>query len=107
MKDRNNFMGLSGFVWWVGVIENRMDPIKLGRCQVRIFGWHTDNKALLPTEDLPWAQVILPVNNSRVIDPPRLDEWVVGFFLDGENAQYPVIMGVLPGIKQEEPNKSS
>ena len=36
------------------------------------------------------------------MDPPRLGEWVVGFFMDGENAQYPVIMGVLPGIKQEE-----
>ena len=102
MMDRNNFMGASGFVWWVGEIENRMDPLKFGRCQVRIFGWHTENKALLPTTELPWSQVILPVNNSRVMDPPRLGEWVVGFFMDGENAQYPVIMGVLPGIKQEE-----
>jgi hypothetical protein len=30
---------------------------------------------------------------------PQLDEWVVGFFLDGENGQQPVMMGMLPGMK--------
>ena len=29
----------------------------------------------------------------------RIGDWIVGFFLDGENAQQPVMMGVLPGIK--------
>ena len=38
----NNFIGKDGFNWWVGVVENRMDPLKLGRCQVRIFGYHTE-----------------------------------------------------------------
>jgi hypothetical protein len=37
----------------VGVVENRIDPLQLGRCQVRIFGHHTENKQLLPTSDLP------------------------------------------------------
>lgn len=107
MVDKNNFMGLSGFVWWIGVIENRKDPLKLGRCQVRIHGWHTDNKAQLPTQDLPWAQIILPMNGSRIINPPNLNDWVLGFFLDGENAQFPLCLGIIPGIKQEDTNNDS
>ena len=107
MIDKNNYIGLSGFVWWVGIIENRKDPLKMHRCQVRIIGWHTDNKAQLPTSDLPWAQVLLPVNLSRVNNPPSLGDWVVGFFMDGESAQFPVIMGVMPGIKQPQNNKNT
>ena len=56
----NNFIGKDGFNWWVGVVENRMDPLQLGRCQVRIFGHHTENKQLLPTSDLPWCLPQLP-----------------------------------------------
>jgi len=28
----NYFMGLDGFVWFTGVVEDRNDPDKLGRC---------------------------------------------------------------------------
>ena len=31
-------------IWWQGVVEDRYDPLKLGRCRVRILGHHTDNK---------------------------------------------------------------
>jgi hypothetical protein len=101
MIDKNNFMGLNGFVWWVGVIENRVDPLAMGRCQVRIFGWHTDNLSLLPTKDLPWAQALLPINNTKSWQPPTVGDWVAGWFLDGENGQFPVMMGVLSGLKQD------
>ena len=30
-----------------------------------------------------------------------LGEWIVGFFMDGESGQAPVMMGVLPGIETE------
>lgn len=96
--DRKNFMGLDKFVWWVGVIEARNDPLGLGRCQVRIFGWHSDNKSLIPTEDLPWAQPMYPINNPDSFNVPKIGEWIIGFFLDGESAQFPVMMGTLPGI---------
>ena len=39
--NRNNFIGLSGFVWWVGVVEDVKDPLASGRARIRIFGWHT------------------------------------------------------------------
>lgn len=95
-----NFLGKDGFVWFIGVIEDRTDPLGLGRCRCRIFGWHTDNPAKLPTKDLPWAQPLYPINNSKTFSAPKVGEWVVGFFLDGMNGQSPVMMGVLPGIQK-------
>jgi hypothetical protein len=94
---RKNFMGMDGFVWWMGVVENRLDPMKLGRVQARIFGIHTSDKNLIPSADLPWAHPMMPVNNSMV-STPKEGDYVVGFFLDGDSAQYPVVMGILPGI---------
>jgi len=98
---RNNFVGLSGFIWWVGEVEARVDPLAVGRCKVRIFGWHTDNKSLLPTDLLPWAHPMMPINNSKSFSAPRIGDWVVGFFMDGESGQFPIMMGVLPSIKAE------
>jgi hypothetical protein len=100
MSNRNNFMGLNGFVWWIGVVERRVDPLGIGRCQVRIFGWHTDDTSALPSEDLPWAHPMLPINNSKSMSPPRIGDWIVGFFGDGESGQFPIMMGVLPGIQR-------
>jgi hypothetical protein len=96
----NNFIGKDGFNWWVGVVENRTgDPLKLGRCQVRIFGHHTENKILLPTEDLPWALPSLPTNNSQNFSVPKEGDYITGFFADGESSQSPIMTGVLPGLK--------
>jgi len=93
-----NFLGKDGFIWWTGVIEDRQDPLNLGRCRVRIFGWHSEDKMLVPTESLPWALPKLPVNNSRTFTTPTEGEWVTGYFFDGSSAQFPVYDGVLPGI---------
>ena len=97
-----NFVGLNGFIWWVGVIENRVDPLRVGRCQVRIFGWHNENPTILPTKDLPWAQAMIPLNNSKHISPPASGEWVLGFFMDGDAGQIPIVFGVMPHIAQKE-----
>jgi len=98
-----DFAGLNGFVWWTGIIEDRNDPIKLGRCRVRIVGWHSPNKAQLPTASLPWAQPIYPPNNTNTY-APREGDMVFGFFLDADNAQAPVIVGVFPSIPLSAPN---
>jgi hypothetical protein len=97
--ENKNFIGKNGFIWWVGIIENRVDPLTVGRCQVRIIGWHEDDPKIVPTKDLPWAQAMIPLNNSKHFSSPRVGEWVVGFFMDGEQGQLPVMMGVLPGLK--------
>jgi len=70
MTNRNNFLGISSFIWWVGIVENRVDPLGFGRCQVRIFGWHTQNQSQLPVTDLPWAQPMYPINNSKSFSAP-------------------------------------
>lgn len=100
MENRNGFNGLGGFIWWVGVVESRVDPLRTGRYQVRIFGWHTDNKSQLPTKDLPWAHPVHSVNNPKAFSPLDIGDWVVGFFMDGESAQFPVVFGVMPGMKK-------
>lgn len=98
---KQDFIGLNGFIWWVGVVETRDDPLKLGRCRVRIFGWHADNLSDLPTEQLPFAQVLLPTTGTRTSSTIREGDWVSGYFLDGENAQEPVVVGIFPGIVSE------
>ena len=49
-----------------GIVENRQDPLSLGRCQVRIVGLHTHDKSLLPTADLPWATPVQPVTSAAM-----------------------------------------
>ena len=98
--DRNNFLGLDRFIWWVGVIEDRGDPLKMGRCRVRIFGWHDKNLDAVPSVDLPWAYPLLPVTQSQGVPNYKEGDWVMGFFLYARIGQQPVIVGVLPGIPQ-------
>jgi hypothetical protein len=83
---------------WTGVVEDYDDPLKTGRLRVRINGFHNINKTVLPTTDLPWAMVALPVNGSTTATGPKVGDWVIGFFFDGESAQLPVVTHVLPGI---------
>lgn len=104
--EKDTFLGQSGFIWWLGVVENRNDPLNMGRCQVRIFGWHTDNLQYIPSKDLPWSQPIFPVNESFTSKTPKESDYVVGFFLDGQSGQFPAIFGVIPGIPSEKPNQS-
>ena len=80
-----NFAGLDGFVWWMGVVESRDDPLGLGRCRVRIYGWHTSSLVNIPTEDLPWAHAAHAINTSAFTTPKESD-LVFGFFVDGRNA---------------------
>lgn len=96
-----NFMGLNNFVWWFGVVENRIDPLELGRCQVRCFGWHSEKTDQIPKEDLPWAHPVLPVGASSVKPPPE-GAMVFGFFADGEEGRFPVMLGVVPSIPDLE-----
>ncbi len=104
MTDTNNFMGKGNFVWFNGVVEDRADPEYLGRVRVRALSFHTQDKEELPTEDLPWSQVILPITSAGIsglgVSPSFLvvGSWVVGYFRDGEMAQEPVVFGTIPGF---------
>ena len=99
-------MGKDGFSWFVGVVEDRNDPAKVGRVRVRVLGRHSESLTEVKTTDLPWAHVMHPVTDPSMQGlghtPSFLTEgsWVVGFFRDTE-AQQPVIMGSLPGIPSD------
>jgi len=99
-----DFMGKDGFIWFAGVVEDRQDPLKLGRVRVRCLGYHTEDKKVLPTSDLPWAHPLLPITSSGISGightPLGLLEgsWVIGFFRDADTKQDAVILGSLPGI---------
>ena len=107
-----NFMGLSGFFWFTGLVEDRQDPLKAGRVRVRILGQHTSDKTLLPTADLPWSLVMLPITASGVSGIGNSatglleGSWVFGFFRDGQRRQEPVILGSLPGRPTQAANSS-
>ena len=112
MGQSDHFMGLDGFVWFVGVVEDRNDPSKLGRVRVRCLGYHTSDKVLIPTEDLPWAHVMHPITSPSMqgmgSTPSFLVEgtWVMGFFMQADMRQQPMIMGSLPGNPYETGDSS-
>jgi hypothetical protein len=103
MSEQSYFMGLDGFVWFVGVVEDRNDPDALGRVRVRCVGFHTEDISALPTTDLPWAHVMHPVTDPSMhgmgSTPSFLVEgsYVIGFFRDAGDKQQPIIIGSLPG----------
>ena len=105
--NNENFMGLGGFLWFFGVVEDRQDPLKVGRLRVRIVGVHTQDKQALPTTDLPWALCVLPITASGISGIGQSatglleGSWVFGFFRDGNFRQEPLILGSLPGRPTE------
>jgi len=108
------FLGISEFKHFVGVVEDRFDPEKLGRLRVRCLGIHTSDKNKIATADLPWASVLLPVTSSGISglghSPSFIVEgaWVWGYFRDGNNLmQEMVIVGTLPGRPAELGNTES
>lgn len=104
------FLGQDGFVWWIGVVEDTSDPLLMGRARVRIFGYHapytTSEDTLTSTgpaaSELPWAIAVMPTNIPDAYGKPRLGDWVLGFFLDGKEAQEPAILGYIPGFASDQ-----
>lgn len=110
------FLGAS-FNWWVGQIasdstwrDNHLAgkfeskdqiPGWARRYKVRIIGLHDREEKVISSDQLPWAQVMYPVTggggqaNAGATANLRQGNFVFGFFLDGQDQQVPVIMGVL------------
>ena len=113
MATRTDFLGRDGFTWWVGEVENIKDPAEIGRVKVRILGWYTGNQEgqaylkEVPPEILPWATVLLPndqpqTKSSGTTTELQCGAWVLGFFLDGEEAQLPCVLGAFRGFGQQK-----
>lgn len=102
---RSDFIGKDSFVWFLGCIEDVNDPKLSHRVKVRCVGWHPkrkksdgENEDALSTDDLPWARVMMPVTHpqqARIGGKHGLLPgcWVMGFFLDGDEAQDPMVIG--------------
>ena len=87
---------------YYGIVEDRQDPLKIGRVRVRVHGVHTSSKLSVSTPDLPWAQVMLPTTSAGLSGFGTQHGLVEGstvilFFRD-EHKQQPVIIGSAPGI---------
>ena len=117
------FLGAS-FLWWVGQIAddstwreninegNYEDKYSIPgwgkRYKVRIIGLHDQGETEIPSDQLPWANIMYPVTgggfqaNSGASSQLRQGNMVFGFFLDGQDQQVPVIMGVLGNNSQTE-----
>ena len=115
---KSNFIGRDGFRWWIGQIPpietmgGQVDGSGWGnRFKVRIIGYHPYSEAELPNEDLPWAQVLIPTTSgsgaANVMTGVQLQpgDVVLGFFLDGDNAQIPVILATF-GRSDSVPSKT-
>ena len=92
---------------YTGCVENRQDPLKLGRCQVRVVGLHNYDKTQLKTEDLPWAYPMQPLTSAAISGightplGPVEGSWVVVMFRD-DDEQQPIILGTIGGIPQAQ-----
>lgn len=90
------------------MVEDRRDPLFLGRCRVRIFAYHDADKSTLPTEDLPWATSMQSITSAAMSGighapvGPVEGTWVIGFFADGADNQEPIMMGTMAGIPQSK-----
>jgi hypothetical protein len=89
-------MGLDGFVWFEGRVEDRSDPLAIGRVRVRCLSFDSDHEEEMPTATLPWAYPMLPLNSAQgSVRAPKEGTWVFGFFRDGEDAQDRVVVGTI------------
>ena len=121
------FLG-GNFSWWVGQVaddsvwrdniiptvhsDKNMNPGWGYRYKVRILGIHDWGEESIASEDLPWAQVMYPITagggQGAAYQTPaiRQGNMVMGFFMDQQDQQIPVIMGVL-GNNQQQPKSTT
>lgn len=113
---KTHFIGRDGFVWWMGQIASKEssgwgkvdlvnkkqgEELYYNRVKVRIFGYHTANGQDIPDNKLPWAHILIPAGEPNGVGKIgkahsyQGGETVIGFFLDGDDAQQPVIFGSL------------
>ncbi len=121
------FLG-GNFNWWVGQVsddsvwrdniiptvhsDKSTNPGWGYRYKVRILGIHDWGEESIASEDLPWAQVMYPITSgggqgAAFATPAiRQGNMVMGFFMDQQDQQIPVIMGVL-GNNQQQPKSTT
>ena len=107
----------ANFKWWIGQVTDDAfwrDNIVPGRIKkkdgesgwgrrykVRIVGLHDQGETEIPSDQLPWANVMYPITagggQASTVQTPAIRQGniVFGFFMDSDNDEIPVIMGIL------------
>ena len=94
--------GMNRFTHFVGYVVAREDGQNLGRVKVKALGYHDLNPEVVSADDLPWAPVV-DGTYGAVATVPLEGEWVLGAFIDGADAQHPIVLGRLPGYNSQAP----
>ena len=95
-------------IWFVGKVISNTDPLKMGRVQIRVMGMHSEDLSMIPTADLPWAQVLTTDGGTSGVGqfiPYQPGAFVIGIFLDGRSAQIPLVIGSTPTIQEPTPTQ--
>ena len=106
----SEFLGKDGFQWFIAQVapdkvwrtEHNQNFRNGFRAKIRILGYHpgeNEGEGGISDEDLPWAHFLISPqfgagnNDTGTSFALQGGEMVVGFFLDGEEAQQPVVFG--------------
>ena len=67
---------------WTGKVVDVNDPMKLGRCKIRVFGYYDEVK----DDDLPWAlaESFYVGSSTANFVVPEIDSIVRGYFENGD-----------------------
>lgn len=92
--------------FFIAKVVDKQDPAMAMRVKIRIVGYHPfsdydteDDHArfnIVEDEDLPWAPCVDGTYGGVASLPNEL-EWVFGCFIDGDDAQIPIVLGMIPG----------
>jgi len=101
-------IGEEGFRWFIGIVEDLEDPKVLGRARVRVLNENDGQD----TSELHWAHILMPTTSACVDgvgDSPNLSvgSRVLGFYLDGNEKQQPMVLGTMPTIPGNDGNRHS
>jgi len=80
-----------------GIVEDNLDPEQQGRCKIRVFGVHSQNKIKtstdgIPTDELLWAEPVLSliegsITGQGLFSVPLVNSHVFVFFESGHILQ--------------------
>lgn len=95
---------LTNWVPFIAIVEDINDPLKLGRVRLRVLNHHDDD---IDTEHLDWSTPLVPNAQQTQgigVSPTGygLKTTVVGFYLDGNMRQMPMIIGAIATIPEND-----